>query len=214
MTFEPGRSDDRPDVLITLDDLAAAETAIRRLERVVATRRRRLREKEESLDVLRSQRRAAPLAARCAGHGLRAAGGDVMEDPMILTTITPESVALKHAQQPYRLRCLTESCYLATQTLGSRFIDVLDAPGELHARGTGHHVAIERVEEGQGMTFEPGRSDDRPDALITLDDLAAAETAIRRLERVVATRRSVEASSLYLALEASVLRGAANPRDR
>jgi len=43
MTFEPGRSDDRPDVLITLDDLAAAETAIRRLERVVATRRRRLR---------------------------------------------------------------------------------------------------------------------------------------------------------------------------
>ena len=73
-----------------------------------------------------------------------------MEDPMILTTITPESVALKHAQQPYRLRCLTESCYLATQTLGSRFIDVLDAPGELHARGTGHHVAIERVEEGQG----------------------------------------------------------------
>ena len=112
-----------------------------------------------------------------------------MEDPMILTTITPESVALKHAQQPYRLRCLTESCYLATQTLGSRFIDVLDAPGELHARGTGHHVAIERVEEGQGMTFEPGRSDDRPDVLITLDDLAAAETAIRRLERVVATRR-------------------------
>ena len=54
MTFEP----DRPDVLITLDDLAAAETAIRRLERVVATRRRRLREKEESLDVLRSQRAA------------------------------------------------------------------------------------------------------------------------------------------------------------
>ena len=54
MTFEPGRSDDRPDVLITLDDLAAAETAIRRLERVVATRRRRLREKEESLDVLRA----------------------------------------------------------------------------------------------------------------------------------------------------------------
>ena len=77
-----------------------------------------------------------------------------MEDPMILTTITPESVALKHAQQPYRLRCLTESCYLATQTLGSRFIDVLDAPGELHARGTGHHVAIERVEEGQGMKIK------------------------------------------------------------
>jgi len=73
-----------------------------------------------------------------------------MEDPMILTTITPESVALKHAQQPYRLRCLTESCYLATQTLGSRFIDALDAPGELHVRGTGHHVVIERVEEGQG----------------------------------------------------------------
>ena len=60
------------------------------------------------------------------------------------------------------------------------------------------------------MTFEPGRSDDRPDVLITLDDLAAAETAIRRLERVVATRLSVEASSLYLALEAAVLRGAAN----
>ena len=60
--------------------------------------------------------------------------------------ITPESLAAKNAAMPYRLRCLTNGCWLADTPQASRFADALTPAGELHVMNTGHRVVIEGPE--------------------------------------------------------------------
>lgn len=60
--------------------------------------------------------------------------------------ITPESLAAKHAAMPYRLRCLTDSCYLASGPLAAKYMDALTDAGEFHVATTGHRVVIEGPE--------------------------------------------------------------------
>ena len=56
--------------IITLDAIAKAETAVRRQERVVATRQKRLKEEQDTLDVLRAE-----LSKRAEEYAKQAGGG-------------------------------------------------------------------------------------------------------------------------------------------
>ena len=65
-----------------------------------------------------------------------------MTDTRIIREIGPEDVAA----EPFQLRCLDVTCWLASKVISGESADALQRAGEQHVGRTKHRVVIERVD--------------------------------------------------------------------